>query len=497
MAKKGVTSQGRRKIEIKKIQNEDARHVCFSKRKAGIFAKASDISTLCGADVALVVYSPAGNPYSFGSPAVDPVVDRFLSASLIHGGSAHDVGRSHLTQQLNQQYMEVSKQLEASKARKMILQERLAGVVQSQEIEWAKNNIDHLGLEQLERLKDAFERLKGRADARIQDILGTGQRMALHQPQPPPPSMMGFGVPPVGKLLSSSLDLIQERFICSMHGFICVRVREQTWTPHAAVKNDDEKKTGQGTHRIHLLLRRQLRHPKPARISRSKQGSVFLLLNSLCLCALTKDERGIYRLQINSNLEPKTFPSWVPRVRAVPPPGTLPGVVQPPRLAVSPPDIVSKTMPRCYVLIDSEENRPPSKMRRLVSKKGVLEAWEELSHFGGGSTSRESFLYLPSAATTTGSAPPPLIAASYGRNSYPGTAKLPYLKHPPLRPEAGSSRQPSRVRAVEGGEISASNTEDIKAKIIRLGAAVKSPPPTPSSISSWHCSESSLSFSIF
>ncbi|CAL9098940.1 unnamed protein product [Musa acuminata var. zebrina] len=272
MAKKGVTSQGRRKIEIKKIQNEDARHVCFSKRKAGIFAKASDISTLCGADVALVVYSPAGNPYSFGSPAVDPVVDRFLSASLIHGGSAHDVGRSHLTQQLNQQYMEVSKQLEASKARKMILQERLAGVVQSQEIEWAKNNIDHLGLEQLERLKDAFERLKGRADARIQDILGTGQRMALHQPQPPPPSMMGFGVPPVGKLLSSSLDLIQERFICSMHGFICVRVREQTWTPHAAVKNDDEKKTGQGTHRIHLLLRRQLRHPKPARISRSKQG---------------------------------------------------------------------------------------------------------------------------------------------------------------------------------------------------------------------------------
>ncbi|CAL9043536.1 unnamed protein product [Musa banksii] len=203
MAKKGVTSQGRRKIEIKKIQNEDARHVCFSKRKAGIFAKASDISTLCGADVALVVYSPAGNPYSFGSPAVDPVVDRFLSASLIHGGSAHDVGRSHLTQQLNQQYMEVSKQLEASKARKMILQERLAGVVQSQEIEWAKNNIDHLGLEQLERLKDAFERLKGRADARIQDILGTGQRMALHQPQPPPPSMMGFGVPPGGTGMKS------------------------------------------------------------------------------------------------------------------------------------------------------------------------------------------------------------------------------------------------------------------------------------------------------
>ncbi|RRT49672.1 hypothetical protein BHE74_00041555 [Ensete ventricosum] len=88
---------------------------------------------------------------------------------------------------------------------------------------------------------------------------------------------------------------------------------------------------------------------------------------------------------------------------------------------------------------------------------------EELSHFGGGSTSRESFLHLP---TGSESAPPPLIAALYGRNSYPATAKLPYVRQPPLRPEAGSSLQSSRVRAVEGGEISASNTEDIKAKIM-------------------------------
>ncbi|RRT36077.1 hypothetical protein B296_00033352 [Ensete ventricosum] len=263
MAKKGVTSQGRRKIEIKKIQNEDARHVCFSKRKAGIFAKASDISTLCGADVALVVYSPAGNPYSFGSPAVEPVVDRFLSASLIHAGSAHVVGGNHLTQQLNQQYMEISKQLEAAKARKVMLQERLAGVVKSQEIEWARNNIDHLGLEQLEKLKDAFERLKGRADARMQDILLTGQRMALQQQQQqqqqqqPPPSMMGFGVPPVGAASSStSYHPVWAFSSLQMPNQVepdPYQAQAETWTPHVAVKNDDdEKKTRPGyPNRIH------------------------------------------------------------------------------------------------------------------------------------------------------------------------------------------------------------------------------------------------------
>ncbi|CAD5174861.1 unnamed protein product, partial [Musa acuminata subsp. malaccensis] len=47
-------------------------------------------------------------------------------------------------------------------------------------------------------------------------------------------------------------------------------------------------------------------------------SNVFLLLDSLCFYSLTRDERGIYRLQINLNLEPKTFPSRVSRAWAVP-----------------------------------------------------------------------------------------------------------------------------------------------------------------------------------
>ncbi|MQM10446.1 hypothetical protein Taro_043342 [Colocasia esculenta] len=70
---------GRKKIEIKRIGTEEARQVCFSKRRTGLFKKACELCILCGAEVVIVVYSPAGRPYSFGGPEVSVVADRFLS----------------------------------------------------------------------------------------------------------------------------------------------------------------------------------------------------------------------------------------------------------------------------------------------------------------------------------------------------------------------------------------------------------------------------------
>nr|XP_016469680.1 PREDICTED: agamous-like MADS-box protein AGL62 [Nicotiana tabacum] len=72
-------SKGRQKVDMVKMQNESNLQVTFSKRRAGLFKKASDLCTLCGAEVALVVFSPGKKVYSFGHPRVDLVVDRFLT----------------------------------------------------------------------------------------------------------------------------------------------------------------------------------------------------------------------------------------------------------------------------------------------------------------------------------------------------------------------------------------------------------------------------------
>nr|QZZ92772.1 AGL9 [Larix kaempferi] len=58
---------GRGKIEIKKIDDVTSRQVTFSKRKAGIFKKAHELSVLCDAEVAVLIFSNTGRLYEFAS----------------------------------------------------------------------------------------------------------------------------------------------------------------------------------------------------------------------------------------------------------------------------------------------------------------------------------------------------------------------------------------------------------------------------------------------
>ncbi|KAG5239726.1 agamous MADS-box protein [Salix suchowensis] len=74
-------AMGRRKIKIEKISKKNHLQVTFSKRRAGLFKKASELSTICGVDIAVIVFSPAQKAFSFGHPDVDSITRRFLSGS--------------------------------------------------------------------------------------------------------------------------------------------------------------------------------------------------------------------------------------------------------------------------------------------------------------------------------------------------------------------------------------------------------------------------------
>ena len=57
----------RRKIQIKKIDNATARQVTFSKRRRGLFKKAFELSTLCDAEIGLMVFSETGKLFEYAS----------------------------------------------------------------------------------------------------------------------------------------------------------------------------------------------------------------------------------------------------------------------------------------------------------------------------------------------------------------------------------------------------------------------------------------------
>nr|ADA70732.1 flowering locus C3 [Brassica rapa var. purpuraria] len=58
---------GRKKLEIKRIENKSSRQVTFSKRRSGLMEKARQLSVLCDASVALLVVSSSGKLYSFSA----------------------------------------------------------------------------------------------------------------------------------------------------------------------------------------------------------------------------------------------------------------------------------------------------------------------------------------------------------------------------------------------------------------------------------------------
>uniref|UniRef100_A0A7N0UND9 MADS-box domain-containing protein n=1 Tax=Kalanchoe fedtschenkoi TaxID=63787 RepID=A0A7N0UND9_KALFE len=52
-------SKGRGKIRMRKMEKDTNMLVTFSKRKSGLFKKANELCTLCGAECAMMVFSPA------------------------------------------------------------------------------------------------------------------------------------------------------------------------------------------------------------------------------------------------------------------------------------------------------------------------------------------------------------------------------------------------------------------------------------------------------
>ncbi|XP_047319141.1 agamous-like MADS-box protein AGL62 [Impatiens glandulifera] len=160
-------SRGRQKIEMTRMSKESNLLVTFSKRRSGLFKKASELCTLCAAEIAVLVFSPAGKVFSFGHPSVDSVINRFIS---IRGqgpmmsttpspvpSAAAEAHRGAGLRELNGQLTEALARLETERKRG----EELGRIRKAaQENCWWEGPINGLGPQQLDQLKEVMEDLK-------------------------------------------------------------------------------------------------------------------------------------------------------------------------------------------------------------------------------------------------------------------------------------------------------------------------------------------------
>ncbi|KAK7817038.1 agamous-like mads-box protein agl11 [Quercus suber] len=71
---------GRGKIEIKRIENTTNRQVTFCKRRNGLLKKAYELSVLCEAEVALIVFSSRGRLYEYANNSTKSTIERYKKA---------------------------------------------------------------------------------------------------------------------------------------------------------------------------------------------------------------------------------------------------------------------------------------------------------------------------------------------------------------------------------------------------------------------------------
>ncbi|XP_051151153.1 agamous-like MADS-box protein AGL61 [Andrographis paniculata] len=121
----GRQTRGRQRIPIQFIESQDDMYATFSKRRLGLYKKASELSTLCGVDIGLIIFSPTGNPYSFFSPGAEAIMERYRNPDQPVSGIPQFIDDHSRTQlvQLNQALDEVLEMKEQIKDREKQLDE--------------------------------------------------------------------------------------------------------------------------------------------------------------------------------------------------------------------------------------------------------------------------------------------------------------------------------------------------------------------------------------
>nr|CAX11663.1 MADS domain MPF2-like transcription factor [Withania somnifera]CAX11667.1 MADS domain MPF2-like transcription factor [Withania somnifera] len=152
----------REKIKIQKIDNITARQVTFSKRRRGLFKKAEELSVLCDADVAIIIFSATGKLFEYASSSMRDILGKYK----LQSANLEKVDQPSLDLQLeNSLNMRLSKQV-ADKTREL---RQMRG-----------EELEGLSLEELQqiekRLEAGFNRVLEIKGARIMDEITKLQR---------------------------------------------------------------------------------------------------------------------------------------------------------------------------------------------------------------------------------------------------------------------------------------------------------------------------------
>ncbi|XP_009766770.1 MADS-box protein AGL42 isoform X1 [Nicotiana sylvestris] len=187
----------RGKVQMKRIENLTSRQVTFSKRRNGLVKKANELSVLCDAEVALIIFSQKGRLYNFASSNMQKTIERY-----------HERARETVVDNSTelQQYMEHLKHETANMAKKIEILEvskrKLMGqglgscsMDELQEIDSKlERSLENIRARKAQLFNDEIESLKARESLLLEENKNLREKCRLmptpSAPPPPPPTQL-------------------------------------------------------------------------------------------------------------------------------------------------------------------------------------------------------------------------------------------------------------------------------------------------------------------
>ncbi|PSS11463.1 Agamous-like MADS-box protein [Actinidia chinensis var. chinensis] len=153
----------RGKTEMKRIENATSRQVTFSKRRSGLLKKAFELSVLCDAEVALIVFSPRGKLYEFSNSSIDKTIERYQRNAKKPGSGQKPTqdNLQHLEEAANSTILEKIEFLEASKRRLLGDGLESCSIDELQEVEnQLEKSLSNIRARKTQLFKETIRRLK-------------------------------------------------------------------------------------------------------------------------------------------------------------------------------------------------------------------------------------------------------------------------------------------------------------------------------------------------
>lgn len=168
---------------MRRIENATSRQVTFSKRRNGLLKKAFELSVLCDAEVALIIFSPRGKLYEFASSSMQTTIERYEKHSKeIQASKPPEDDRN--VQQLKQETAVIIKKIEQLEAEKRKFLGESLGNCTIDELQQMEQQLEHsvniIRARKMHVYKQQIQQLKEKGKALAAENAVLCEKFELH-----------------------------------------------------------------------------------------------------------------------------------------------------------------------------------------------------------------------------------------------------------------------------------------------------------------------------